>query len=300
MPWAGLRAGWPCHPLSALGSPHLDRREFGPDKFGTSKVSSIVDRGMRTAPGRQAMKSEPLSLLACKVIMRSKVSSAAKAVGAVLLDHVNWKTYRCDPGEERIVVLSGYVRSTVQSAIAQLADEKILTVNIHGGRFGKNQYDFDWDMIREADCGQAARHRGRNQPEEPGMPRPETRAQTRSVNPFTEPVAQADSKKAPKQPDRGKGQAEQGRGTASHSHPARRRSSTFGPSHSDVAAVSAERRWSADLLDRLRHDLDRYALAVERIDEDLRQAATVAEVRRRGDGVDCVLRGLQQRSGGIG
>jgi hypothetical protein len=242
-------------------------------------------------------KTEPLGLIACKVIMRSKLSSSAKAVGAVLLDHVNWKSLRCDPGEERIAELTGYARSSVQSAIAQLRKEGFLVVDLHGGQFGKNQYTFAWDVIRDKDRQHAARHRGRGSPEEPGLPRPESRAQTRSGNPIIEPVTSADSETAPERPDRRNGQPRQGRATTSGLRTPNRPVSDRSPSRNDVAVSSAERRWTSHLMNLLRPHPDECALVLDHIDEDLKQAATAAELARRGAGIHHLVRALQAKDG---
>ena len=76
--------------------------------------------------------------MACKVIMRARLSASAKAVGAVLLDHVNWRDFRCDPGIERLVLLTGYSRSNVQAGLQQLQDGGIIAIHVHGSRSGRN------------------------------------------------------------------------------------------------------------------------------------------------------------------
>ena len=55
------------------------------------------------------------------------------------------------------------------------------------------------------------------------------------------------------------------------------------------------RRWNGDLLDRFR-STPVYAVIVDALDEELQNAATEAELKRRGDGVDRILRELAVRN----
>lgn len=100
------------------------------------------------------MTTEPLGLKACKAIMRARVSGAAKCVGAVLIDHVNWRdpNFRCDPGIDRLVKLTGFSRSNVQTGIQQLVGTGLLFIHVQAGRSGRNRYEFSWDEIRRRDA----------------------------------------------------------------------------------------------------------------------------------------------------
>lgn len=97
-------------------------------------------------------KTEALALIACKVAMRSSMSSSAKAVFAVLLDHFNWKTGRCDPGMARIAKLAGRSVEGVRKAVRTLVAENLLVVTTHGGGSDRNHYQFAWDEIRRRDA----------------------------------------------------------------------------------------------------------------------------------------------------
>jgi hypothetical protein len=55
------------------------------------------------------------------------------------------------------------------------------------------------------------------------------------------------------------------------------------------------RRWNGDLLDRFR-STPVYAVIVDALDEELQNAATEAELKRRGAGVDRILRELAVRN----
>lgn len=100
---------------------------------------------------------EPRALMFCKVVMRARINAAAKAVAAILLDHLNWKTGRCDPGLARIAGLSGYSRAAVQIGIDQLVGARLIRVIRHGGGSDRNRYQIDWANVRELDAAHCER-----------------------------------------------------------------------------------------------------------------------------------------------
>jgi len=71
----------------------------------------------------------------------------------------------------------------------------------------------------------------------------------------------------------------------------------FRPSCSSqqAAEAAAMRRWNGDLLDRFR-STPVYAVIVEAVDQELQDAATAAELKRRGAGADHILRELTLRN----
>ena len=230
---------------------------------------------------------EPLRLMACKVIMRAHVSSAAKAAAAVLIDHVNWTDYRCDPSLARIARLSGYARSNVQAGIDQLENERLVVVRVHGGLMGRNQHDFNWTEIRRRDAEmQTALHSRRRVPHGQGVSDPGLGAQTRSYNPVSEPVGRSLDNKRYGTGSITKWHTEGGRG--------RYLPNTATPR--EVADAAAERHWDADLRQQL--DKSTYVAIVPQIDEAVRAAATTAEMRRRGAGVELILERVAQRARG--
>ena len=97
--------------------------------------------------------------------MRARVSAAAKSAFAVLLDHHNWKTGRCDPGLDRIVRLAGYSRKATWLGLQQLEAAGIIEIATHGSRSNRNGYRFRWDVIRALDGrAKAALGSGRKRP----------------------------------------------------------------------------------------------------------------------------------------
>lgn len=244
-------------------------------------------------------KTKPLALIACKAIMRSRVSSAAKAVAAELLDHVNWSDpgKRCDPSVERIAWRTGRSRSTVQSGLDQLQKDGVLVVHVHGGLFGRNQYDFSWDEILRRDAvAQSTRKTGPPRPGNRGVGSPDSRAQTRSDNPKIEPVATTNLDDIGKRHDpigeREKGiiRAKKGKIAPSRSPPEKNFDLT---QHATAALAAAERRWNHDLLGCLSSDPVLYGTFVDAIDMEINEAATKAEMGHRGDGIEYLLEQLR-------
>lgn len=246
---------------------------------------------MKQPPEKASEKTEPLALIASKAIMRMRVSTTAKTVAALLLDHVNWQDFRCDPGATRLARLGGHSRSNVQVAIKRLQEAGILNVRIHGGRFGTNQYDFNWDKLRESDAEtQAALKRSDWSPRNPQPERSAVRAQTRSANPF-EPEATANSGTTLRSPRRRKEQA--GGEPIAYSRVALHQQSVT-VSRRDAAVAAAEGRWSQTLTNRLRNRPEILATALSAIDPTVSRAATEAEATRRGAGLRYILKHLQR------
>jgi hypothetical protein len=243
-------------------------------------------------------KTEPLKVIGCKVIMRARVSSGAKAVGAVLLDHVNWHDFRCDPGIERLADLTGYSRSNVQAGIDQLESDGLIVVHVRGGRSGRNSYEFCWDEIRRRDAAmQDALFSGARRTRDQGEARPEIRAQTRVLNPKGEPGFASDRQTPPSKSNGSKGQARKEK-----ERPWRGALRSLSPG--DAAEAAALRRWSADLLVHFKCDLAAYQAIVDAVDEDLQRKITAAEIQRHGAGLQYILDHrdelLQPKAGGHG
>lgn len=221
-------------------------------------------------PSFTGAKPEPLGLMACKVILWSHLSSSTKTVGGILIDHVNWKAgqdYRCDPGIDRLVELSGFARSTVQEGLRQLQAAGLIIIHVHGGRLQKNFYEFRWDVIRARDAETLeALKSGCHPPWITDGTSPESRAQTRVRNTKAEPERHA---------VKAIGQ---------------QRFKTV--SRRDARRQAAARRWEEDL--RNRHP-DAYIAMIPSIDDALQEAATEAEMAQRGSGAEHIIKALSRR-----
>jgi len=231
----------------------------------------------------EGSNKKPFKLIACKVFMRARVSSAAKAAASILLDRMNARSLRCDPSIAGIEGLTGYSRSTVQSGLRSLVKEGLLIVHRHGGLSARNSYEFCWEEIDRRDAAfQEALFSRRNPPRNQGVARPENRAQTLTNNPKNKPERIDALTEPSASREITKGQPRQER--SCRRLPAPQRTSS-----AQAAANAAERRWNDDLLECFSDDHSVYAVAVELVDVTIQEAATEAEVKRRGDGLRTVL-----------
>ena len=76
------------------------------------------------------------------------LSSAAKRVGAALLDHYNRKTARCDPSVERLARLLGVDEKTIRRATNDLVAKGMFKKSSHGGRHNTAAYSPNWTCFR--------------------------------------------------------------------------------------------------------------------------------------------------------
>jgi hypothetical protein len=76
------------------------------------------------------------------------LSSAAKRVGAALLEHFNRKTARCDPSVERLARLLGVDERTIRRATNDLVAKGLFKKSSHGGRHNTAAYSPNWSCFR--------------------------------------------------------------------------------------------------------------------------------------------------------
>jgi hypothetical protein len=234
-------------------------------------------------------KKKPLGFITCKLIMRGRYPSAAKAAIGVLLDHVSWRTFRCDPSLSRVAWLSGYSLSNVQAGIKAVADDGILIVHRHGGRHGNNAYEFCWqEILRRDEEFQNTLHSGRGPTRKQGATVPDIREQTLFNNPNKEPERVGALSEPFPVSNVGKWQP---RREIERNRILAFRSTSAG----DAAQSSALRRWNDDLLNLYRQTPRAYALA-ELIDIAVADAATKAEMKRHGNGLRVILDHVRKTS----
>ncbi|MBN9011138.1 MAG: helix-turn-helix domain-containing protein, partial [Rhizobiales bacterium] len=232
--------------------------------------------------------------------LAGELSTAEKAVAGCIIEHVNRKDGRCDPGIDRIAMLTGLHRRTVIRAVDRLDQLHFIEKERHGSRSLRNSYLPNWPLFREREADWRRRFNGdpteapRSNGDTAPVPRvPPDRCQT-SPAASDSPVTQTSSGNLPKEPS-----ADIVAQGAGHRSPAdgglkrlggRRftgRASTT-PS-SEAARTAAEKRWSSDLHNRYVGDADAYALIIDAIDTAMQEAATTAEMRKRGSGLPTIL-----------
>jgi Mn-dependent DtxR family transcriptional regulator len=236
--------------------------------------------------GTQRMTVKPLdSLLAAKVLgLMSGLTANDRRVATVLLDHFNRRTERCDPGLERIAALLGISERTVMRANRKLEAAGLFRKTRHGGYSNRNSYEPNWVRFAEFENAWRQKLKTRSQSRvsnvssSTGQPchLPSDRAVTQTcTNNLSQQTCPSGHPIEARQP---------GGGFTTRNHVNR---------SLDAARVAAERRWHDDLLKRFRHMPITYGEAVEAIDQEIREAATDAELKADGAGLAYVIRRLR-------
>ena len=74
-----------------------------------------------------------------------KLTRATLKVAFWLLDHLNGRTGRCDPGHDTLIRETGMDRSSIKRAQRELVRHGVFTITVRGGIHGKtNSYVPDW------------------------------------------------------------------------------------------------------------------------------------------------------------
>lgn len=236
-------------------------------------------------------------IAALKAIGLSPASSAAHRVAGALLDHFNRKTGQCDPSVERLAWLLEIDTKTVKTATAQLCALGLFKKSSHGGYGHRASYAPQWqEYNRLMDAWQAKmkskspRSSGaKTPPSDDGSNGAETPHSTGRKRPFKggENAPQTNISNQSNKPMR----PSQASFTAAEnvipmrseqpSHGLWRGRAGQSPSHSQVAREQAVKRWNLDMMARCG---TAYGSFLEWIDEDGSEAATEAEMKRRGEG----------------
>lgn len=208
--------------------------------------------------------------------MDKKLSSAAKAVGACLVDHFNRRTGQCDPGVNRIADKTELHRASVFRALKELEKYGYVVRDQYGGNSHRNSYQIVWGRMcnvverskpsqeRDGNGRKAATHDGRG-----------NATQTFEGTIEDKPLKQ--------------GLAGDRSGNSSNQRhfllPL-----SFGkkgqPSHRTVQRERAAHRWERDLRQVLG---EQYPNAVEMITGKLADQATEHEMRQSGRGHELIL-----------
>lgn len=243
------------------------------------------------------------------------LSDATKRVAGAIIDHFNKRTGQCDPSIERLATLLGIDRATVIRATEKLHEAGLIEKVSHGGKAHRAAYLPIWERFRAIVEDWDARMKTGNAPGTiAGKPAPKVAAvrrsqsqdcdvkgrsaatQTLRSNPSKKPIEpepvetrrQEPPPKRPQKPLQGLG--------SENKPPAQRAfmlpiSGGKGASHADAAKAAAERRWYAQL-----HGLGEKAEAevAEWMTPDRQEAATLAEVARRGGGMAFIAQAMQR------
>jgi hypothetical protein len=246
-------------------------------------------------------------LLAFKhIALSDQLNGTEKQFAAFLIDSYNRKTGRCDPSEETAAYILRKHKRTIIRAGNRLASLKLFSKRRHAGNNHCNHYQPNWEMFRERESAYKERRSeyakrferpklspSECQPCHSGDDNPVTQTSSNNNIPLTSPHRPSNQQRG--SGDRAGPGNERKVGPGSwFSNPG---AQGLRPSCSSqqAAEAAAMRRWNGDLLDRFR-STPVYAVIVDALDQELQNAATEAELKRRGAGVDHILRELALRN----
>jgi predicted transcriptional regulator len=234
------------------------------------------------------MPLRPLeTLLAFKALnLMDGLTESDRRVAAVLIEHFNRRTGRCDPSIGRIAKLLSIHRRTVMRSIKHLESAGIIRTHRHGGHSNSNQYAPDWARFEAIVKDWQERFSGRTTATELSL----SRGRECHLDGDRAVTQTYPSKNLPKI-------------TCSVGHPRKENRSivdsqlrhpptlrTIGSSNAMRSA--AERRWSDALLRKFSDQPVTYGDIIEAITTEIQNAATDAELRARGGGYAYVMRAL--------
>jgi hypothetical protein len=235
------------------------------------------------------MMMKPLeTLLAIKVLgLVDGLCANDRRVAAVLIEHFNRKTNRCDPGLLRIAGLLGISERTVIRSVKRLERSGLFRKVRHGGYGNRNSYEPVWLLFERYEQSWRARFA------------PNKSSKVTGSSSKTRPACHLQDDSGVTQTYRTNNLHNE---TYSQGHPKNESKNTttsasknpqFGNRSMDAAMAQAERRWSNVLHEQFKAMPITYGELIEAITDDIRSAANAAEMQHRGDGVAYIFRQLK-------
>jgi hypothetical protein len=233
------------------------------------------------------MPINPLdTLLAIKVLgLVEGLGANDRRVAAILIEHFNRKTGRCDPGIARISELLGISERTVIRANQRLEASGLFRKVRHGGYGNRNSYQPVWSRFAEYQASWQAKMQYRSKSRMTAsssamrqgchIQHDNAVTQTYSTNPSQLTCSSGLPKKQVNESN------------------ARPIASLSSKGSSAAARDEAERRWNRELDERFRSKPVTYAEIIEAITPAIQNAATDAELKRRGAGIACIIKELK-------
>lgn len=215
------------------------------------------------------------TLLAMKVLaLHEGLRNSDRVVACILIEHFNRRTGRLDLSIERVAKLAELHTRTVIRAIERLVRLRLFRKVRHGGYSNRNRYEPNWQLFAELH-GRWNKRFGRKSrtPESHGdgpqchLSGDISATQTDSSNRLRQTFEKGSRRKEKECP----GFASRSQGSA------------------QASRTVAQRRWDKDLLDHFKGQAKEYSRVVEAIDQTLSDAATDAEQKRRGAGIELIL-----------
>jgi hypothetical protein len=240
--------------------------------------------------------------LAFKAIgLDERLSGADKRVAVAILDSFNRKTGQCDPSLDRIAHLVGVSRRSVIRSVKRLEAARYLRKCRHGGKSHRNSYEPNWPRFREVEVGWSARKKTRHWTSAAPDVSPSERqtchpagddivTQTLRINSSKE--TSSDDSRLDKQ-SRVSSRIGGEEAAAKRNYQPLFLGRIKSVPSAQAALAAAERRWTKALHDRFATSPDIYARVLDAIDGEVQQAATDAEVKRRGAGIRLILERIE-------
>ncbi|WP_242219420.1 hypothetical protein [Shinella zoogloeoides] len=256
------------------------------------------------------------------------ITDATRRVAGAIIDHFNKLHGQCDPGVERISRMLDIDRATVIRATDKLHELGLVTKVSHGGKAHRAAYLPNWERFRtiveewdarmktgdapDTQChstGTVAKQsavkvasvrRSRSQGCDVKGRRDAT--QTLRRNPSNKPIEGERAENPPEKPPACHSPSAQNGLLKGRKPPAQRAmllpiSGGKSPSYADAARAAAERRWYMQV-----HDLGVKAETdvLEWMTQDRHEAATQAEMQRRGGGLAFIAAMMQEKAHAAG
>jgi len=256
---------------------------------------------------------------ACVALAKDKRCRPALPVGIFLLNAFNTKTGRCDWSISRIARELDMTERTVHRAINKLRECGWLSWKRHGGKHLTNAYSFNWTALKAARSNLSPAAQDESEGETKRVPTPD-----KSVTPpltnlsetpdsgvtqnlketFKETLNKPTNQKEARQKQEGRRKTEDtrqssqrelpvlsvvgGANTSTISTKVKRTRKFDTPGSTDVWKHKDCERWRADFTEHFQ-DTDNYGTALEALTPELQDAATAAEMKRAGGGLDFIL-----------
>lgn len=231
------------------------------------------------------------TLLALKVLsLVEGLNASDRRVAATLIEHYNRRSERCDPGLESIGKLLGISARTVIRANRRIVAAGLFKKIRHGGPGNRNRYEPDWERFAQLEEAWNRKRRSTSAPTalSPAMRQPRhlqgDKAVTQTCNSNNLPEKTC-SKWSSEEGKR------QGRFIERHL------TAAAGKRATSAACDEAERRWTSQVQQRFVALPITYAEIIQAITEDMRSAATEAELACRGAGLRYILNQLKLGDG---
>jgi hypothetical protein len=235
-----------------------------------------------------SMHVQPLHILmALKAIgLSPSLKNNDRQIASALLDHYNRKTSQCDPSLHRLAGLVRVSTRTVMRSLARIEAAGLFRRIRHGGHLNRNSYEPNWARFS------AIAREWQERMTQSSRARAATNMSLATCQPCHLPsdnaVTQTCKSNLSKETSRGFSRKQGERGVVARANP---------PNSADAVRSAAERRWMNALHETFGSMPVTYGEIINLIDTAMTDAATDAEMRRHGAGLDYIVKQLRLGSG---